>query len=201
MLRASLVDAAARCFARHGVAATTLADVAAEAGVSPATLYRHVDGRDDLVGAVVEQVAHQLIARLDAIIVAAGSLEELLVETLAEALDALQRDPVLSGLVAGDADGALRGAAASSGGVLLEAVGVARRAAEVRPDLMVQLRRGVEVDEVAEHLVRVALSLLAMPRGDLAETRDYLARLVVPAIVDMSPTAGGRRPERRGASA
>lgn len=46
--RELLLDAAERCLERWGPAKTTLADIAAEAGVSRTTVYRHLGGRNDL---------------------------------------------------------------------------------------------------------------------------------------------------------
>lgn len=53
-------DAALRCFARWGIAKTTLDDVAREAGCSRATVYRVVPGGKD---ALVERVVEREVAR------------------------------------------------------------------------------------------------------------------------------------------
>lgn len=50
--RTTLVDAAMRLFAARGVAATSLREVARAAGVSPALVVHHFDGKDGLVAAV-----------------------------------------------------------------------------------------------------------------------------------------------------
>lgn len=47
-----MLDAAEECFARFGVAQTTVDDVVRVAKVPRATMYRHVGGKDDLVAAV-----------------------------------------------------------------------------------------------------------------------------------------------------
>jgi AcrR family transcriptional regulator len=47
--RERLLDAAERCFTRWGPAKTTLEDIAEEAGVSRATVYRYLNSRVDLV--------------------------------------------------------------------------------------------------------------------------------------------------------
>lgn len=44
-----ILRAAARCFARDGVAATSMEDIAREAGITRMTLYRHMASRDALV--------------------------------------------------------------------------------------------------------------------------------------------------------
>ena len=48
-----LLDAMAICVARSGLAATTLEDVAREAGCSRATLYRYASGKAQILGAQI----------------------------------------------------------------------------------------------------------------------------------------------------
>jgi AcrR family transcriptional regulator len=51
--RQSVLDAAARLFARRGYAGTNLSDIAAEAGIKTGSLYYHFDSKDELVGEVL----------------------------------------------------------------------------------------------------------------------------------------------------
>ena len=60
--RRALLDAAARAFARGGYAATSLDDVAAEAGVSRVLIYRHFQSKAELYQAVLAEVSDQLRA-------------------------------------------------------------------------------------------------------------------------------------------
>lgn len=60
--RQALIAAATRAFARTGFSATSLDDVAAEAGVSRVLIYRHFDSKAELYQAALDQVAEQLIA-------------------------------------------------------------------------------------------------------------------------------------------
>ncbi|MCU1375768.1 MAG: TetR family transcriptional regulator [Actinomycetia bacterium] len=59
-----LVDAAEACFDRLGLARTTIDDVAREAHVSRATVYRHVRDRDELVLAVFAREADRFLERM-----------------------------------------------------------------------------------------------------------------------------------------
>jgi AcrR family transcriptional regulator len=59
--RRALIDAAARAFARSGFAATSLDDVAAEAGVTRVLIYRHFDSKADLYRAVLDDVSQRLL--------------------------------------------------------------------------------------------------------------------------------------------
>jgi AcrR family transcriptional regulator len=58
--RRALVAAATRAFARNGFAATSLDDVAAEAGVSKVLIYRHFESKSELYQAALDEVAKQL---------------------------------------------------------------------------------------------------------------------------------------------
>ena len=58
--RRTLIAAAARAFARGGFAATSLEDVAAEAGISRVLIYRHFASKTDLYKAVLADVSEQL---------------------------------------------------------------------------------------------------------------------------------------------
>jgi AcrR family transcriptional regulator len=58
--REQILRAAARAFGRTGFAATSLDDVAREAGVTRAILYRHFDSKADLYRAVLDQAQRRL---------------------------------------------------------------------------------------------------------------------------------------------
>lgn len=55
--RQQILDAAVLCFARKGFYATTMADIASEAGVSNTLAYRYFRGKDDIIDAAVRQAA------------------------------------------------------------------------------------------------------------------------------------------------
>jgi AcrR family transcriptional regulator len=58
--REQILDAATRAFARTGFSATSLDDIAAEAGVSHVILYRHFASKADLYRAVLDQACTRL---------------------------------------------------------------------------------------------------------------------------------------------
>jgi AcrR family transcriptional regulator len=62
--RAQVLDAATRAFARAGFAATSLDDIAAEAGVTRVILYRHFESKADLYRAVLERGGERLAAQV-----------------------------------------------------------------------------------------------------------------------------------------
>lgn len=64
--RAQILAAATRAFARAGFAATSLDDVADEAGVSRVILYRHFESKSDLYRAVLDRACARLVAAVGA---------------------------------------------------------------------------------------------------------------------------------------
>lgn len=60
--REQIVSAATRAFAKNGFAATNLDDIAAEAGISRAILYRHFDSKTDLYQVVLDSACQRVIA-------------------------------------------------------------------------------------------------------------------------------------------
>ncbi|MFN8104775.1 MAG: helix-turn-helix domain-containing protein [Acidimicrobiia bacterium] len=84
-LAGRIVDAALACYARSGVTATTVNQIAAEAGVSRATLYRTFDGRAGIELAVVRREALAFLAAVDVRLRRARSLEDVVVAAFVDA--------------------------------------------------------------------------------------------------------------------
>ena len=97
-----VVDAALACFARWGVAKTSLDDIAKEAGVSRATIYRLFPGGKDVVlDAVAGRELVRFFAGLRADLAAAGAdLEELLVAGITYAARSIAEHGALQFLLA-----------------------------------------------------------------------------------------------------
>ncbi len=60
--QASILAAAARAFARAGFAATSMEDVAGEAGITKLIVYRHFESKEELYRSVLEQVSARMAA-------------------------------------------------------------------------------------------------------------------------------------------
>lgn len=58
--RQQILDAATRAFARAGFTATSLGEIAAEAGITQAILYRHFDSKAALYRAVLDRACQRL---------------------------------------------------------------------------------------------------------------------------------------------
>ena len=63
--RAAIMDAALTCFERHGLAASTLDQIAAEAGVTKGAIYWHFKGKLEIFRAIREEVTLPMLDRAD----------------------------------------------------------------------------------------------------------------------------------------
>ena len=64
----TVLDAAADLIALNGIGGTTVDAIAQRAGVSRATVYRYVGGKDEIVQAVIAQEAEHVLERVAAAI-------------------------------------------------------------------------------------------------------------------------------------
>jgi TetR/AcrR family transcriptional regulator len=71
-IRTRLLDAAIACFARHGIAATSLRTIAVEGGVTPAMLHYYFGDKDKLLQVVIAERLLPATAMLRAAMMAAG---------------------------------------------------------------------------------------------------------------------------------
>lgn len=96
-----VLGATITCISRWGMAKTTLDDIAREAGLSRATVYRlFPGGKDIVVKAAVAAELDAFVEGLAAHLTGADSLEDVLVTTLTYATTALRQHPALQYLLA-----------------------------------------------------------------------------------------------------
>ena len=192
--RTRLVDAAEACFDRYGVLKTTVEDVATEAHVSRATVYRYFAGRDDLILAVLLREAGRFLGRLNGKVQHQENLADAVVEGVLFTVDSVRKDPHLALLFTPEAAGLTTRVAGASDALF------STTAEFLRPLLADndQLRAGVNVEEASEWLLRVILSLLTAPgpvERSTAAQRRYLHTFLVPSLVADPPSRA--RPPRR----
>lgn len=189
--RRRLLDAAEACFAHFGVMKTTVEDVAAEARVSRATVYRYFDGRDELILGVLLREANRFLGRLEKRLQRGGDFATSIVDGVVFTVDAVRADPHLAMLFAPDSAG-VTGAVAGASEALFSATADFLRPLLVAARDAGQLRPGVDPEEAAEWILRTILSLLTV-RGPVARpeaaTRRYLATFLVPALAADPPPA------------
>lgn len=180
--RIRIVDAALRCLARQGTHKTRLDDVAREAGVSRATLYRTFPGgKDAVLAAVVETEAARFFSAVAVAMGEAHDLEDVLVAGMVEAARRLSGHPALGYLLAHEPDVVLPYLAFDRMDRLLLEAGDAAAPFFGRwldPD---------QAARAAEWAARIVLSHLAAPRTgadltDAGEARRLVDTFVIPGI-------------------
>ncbi|MGH9094963.1 MAG: TetR/AcrR family transcriptional regulator [Acidimicrobiales bacterium] len=189
----ALLDATADLVAAYGVRRWSVDDVAERSGLGRTTVYRHFDGRDDLVAAALARDARRLFAAIADAVEHLCGLEDKLVEGFLVGLGAVRRT-LLPRLIETDTTTALN---LLTGDLVLA---LSRQALIERYRLLMPDGDQTDADLVAEALVRLAISFVVMP-GSLIDMDDpdtarrQLRRLIVPLL---QPGAGAVLPERPG---
>lgn len=181
--RSRIIDAAEVCFGRIGIAKTTVEDVARQAKVSRATVYRYFDGRNDLVLEFLLRDTDRHFARLRPRLEQLGSLAEVIVEFVVLTERATRRDPSLSRLFTADQASLAGGVIADASLALFERITTFFRPFFLR--LADQVAPGVDATGASEWILRAVLSFLAVQGPQLRTPegqRHYLRTYLVPAI-------------------
>lgn len=197
--RGRLVDAAAVCLDRFGLAKTTLEDVAAEAQVSRATIYRYFTNRDELVLAVIlRELDRSYDHSLDEFVADATSptaMADAIVAAAAYLLETIRSNPKLQIFLNRDGAAAVAGASEAFFSAIAEQLRPYLEPAQahglIRPEL--------DVAEASEWILRCILSLLTVDgpvERELDDERRLLATYLVPALVPgTAATAAAPRPK------
>jgi TetR/AcrR family transcriptional regulator len=96
--RALLLDAALPLFAERGVAGTTIAGIAARAGVTPAMVHYYFSNRDRLLDAVAEERLREIVTSVWAPVVATDEVVPMLRGLVKRILEATEANPWLPSL-------------------------------------------------------------------------------------------------------
>lgn len=183
--RDRLIDAAEQCFARYGVAKTTVEDVASAAGVSRATVYRYFDGgRDELILAVLMREASKFLGRLDRRLDRQRSFADALVEGVVYTLREIRGEQQLALLFAPEIAGHT-GSIAGASEALFRATTEFLRPLLEDAQRSGDMRNDVDIDDAAEWILRTILSLLTVQgpvRRSDARLRQFLHAFLVPAL-------------------
>jgi AcrR family transcriptional regulator len=184
--RNRLVDAAEACFTRFGVAKTTLEDIATEAGVSRATVYRYFEGgRDEIILGVVLREGKAFLEALGRRVQREETLGSAIVEGVLYTVSAVRKNEHLALLFAPEVAGHTTSIAGASTALyeltqdFLRPIFEQARAAN-------QLRDGIIAEDAAEFVLRMILSLLSVagPRArSQAKEREFLRTYCAGAIV------------------
>lgn len=161
---ARILDAALDRFTTFGVRRTTMDDIAAEAAIGRATMYRRFAGRDDIVRAVILREMARFIGEVDAAVQAIDDPLERFVEGFVATLREAREHPLLRRLLEVEPDLLLPFLTVQGTPALT--LSRAYLAQELRTSQSLgHIRADVDVDLVAEMLVRLCQSLLLTPEG------------------------------------
>jgi AcrR family transcriptional regulator len=188
--RQRIVEATYACIARRGIAKTTVEDVAREAALSRATVYRTFPGgRDELVDATVAWATFDFFAKLYDRIQGAASLEEVMERGIMFAHRSILEHEVLQRVMQTEPDKLLPA-------LTVESNRIRAGIADVLAPYLVDrgLAQGVDLRDAADFLARMVLSYISAPgRWDL-EDPEQVARLVRSELLAgvVVPAAGRR---------
>lgn len=97
------LDAAARCFARHGLRRTRVTDIADDVGVSRVTVYRQVGTVEDVARLLLARELDRLVTSLVPTLMAADDADGI-VSVIASAVEFAIEHPVLSKVLRDEPD-------------------------------------------------------------------------------------------------
>ncbi|WP_433756208.1 TetR/AcrR family transcriptional regulator [Nocardia sp. CA-135398] len=179
-----LLESALSAFLDFGIKRTSMGEIARRAGISPATLYRRFESKNELVEAVSVREAQRFVAEIDKRVQKVDGVEEQLIEIFVAVITAIAGNELLRRLLRTEPDLILPRLTTEAGPIL--AVGRSYLAEKLR-----ELRSGADDDFdfelVAEIMARLALSLALTPDGlipidDVAAGRDFARRTLLPMV-------------------
>lgn len=164
-----ILNAAKACYLRLGVAKTTAADIASEAGISRATLYRRFPSHEDIFVRVLARDSMDMVQDSNARLGNITDPGERIIEGMLFCLDEIPRRPLHAHLL--QESGAITQAMptetlhAISLGMLSDLLHVSPAAADQ------------EIDDLAELLLRILASYAMVP-SHRARNRDEMRRFL-----------------------
>jgi AcrR family transcriptional regulator len=189
-----LVDAALACIGRWGVRKTTFDDIAREAGVSRATVYRvFPGGKDRLVEVVIRHAIGRFLHDLDAELTRAATLDDLVTVAVGAVLREVTGNPVLRTLIEDEPGQILPHFAFRQLGRVLDLAG------EVCAPYLRRFLPANAVRPAGELLARIVISFAFLRPAwvdaqDPASVRRLVRTYLVPALSPSPSSPGPDRP-------
>jgi AcrR family transcriptional regulator len=181
--RVRIVDATLRCLGVNGVGKTTLDDIARQANLSRATLYRNFPGgKEAILEAVVETEVARLFSSLAVVLGEATDLEEVLVDGMVEAAQRLSSHSALTYLLLHEPGVILPHLTFADMDRILMAAG------DFAAPFFARWLTPDQASRAAEWAVRIVLAYLADPAPgtdltDPDDTRALVRAFVLPGIL------------------
>lgn len=189
--RVRIIDAALACLARHGTLKTTVDDIARQAGLSRATVYRAFPGgRDEVLAAVVDTEVARLFSALGVRLGEARDLAEALVAGIVEASTRIRGHAALGYLVEHEPETVLGHLAFD------EADRLMATATRFTAPFLARWMSPIEAGRVAEWATRIVLSYAISPSDvtdltDAVKTAHLVDTFVMPGIRALNATGTG----------
>ncbi|MGV9411689.1 TetR/AcrR family transcriptional regulator [Nocardia sp. NPDC003693] len=184
-----LLESALSAFLDFGIKRTSMGEIARRAGISPATLYRRFESKNELVEAVGVREAQQFVAEIDKRVLEVADngvpVDEQMVEIFVSFITNLANNQLLQRLLRTEPDAILPRLTTDGGAVL--AVGRSYLADKLRGLQASGNVPDFDADLVAEVLARLGQSLVLTPDGlipldDEQAARDFARRTILPMI-------------------
>lgn len=181
-LERRVLEATERCWDRWGRAKVTVDDIATEAGVSRATLYRlFPGGRDVLFEALRVRRLEEFFSELRRAVDGAQGLDDLLVRTVVHATRELRSDVRLAAMLAAEPGEAL------SDLTLAGLPRVVRMATVFLTPMLDPYLARSDAARLVDLLSRLVISYFLVPSehidlGDADSARDFLGTFVLPSF-------------------
>lgn len=179
-----ILEATIRCCERLGVGGLTMSEIAAQAEIGRATLYRHYGSLDDVLVALITREMSDLLDELNAVVLSCSTLEEKLIEAAVYFLREVPRSHVLRMLFSQDSQ--------LIGHMALNASNFRALGAEFCRPIFEQalqegrIRPGVTLDQFQEWTSRLHISFGFNPhrhQNDPIKFRQYLMNFMIPSLL------------------
>ncbi|MFD3707087.1 TetR/AcrR family transcriptional regulator [Nocardia sp. NPDC058658] len=180
-----LLDSALSAFLDFGIKRTSMGEIARRAGISPATLYRRYESKNELVEAVGVREAQRYVTDIDERVRAVTEPGEQLVEIFVAFVTTIAGNELLRRLLSTEPEIILPRLTTEAGPIL--AVGRAYLAEKLRELQVSAPVPEFDPDLVAEVMARLALSLALTPDGlipldDAEAGREFARRTLLPMV-------------------
>ena len=196
-LRLRVIDATVVCLSRHGTQKTTVDDIARQAGVSRATVYRAFPGgREEVLQAVVDTESARLFAAVGARLAGVQDLSSALVAGIVEASRRIGEHRAIRYLLAHE-PGTMLGHLAFD-----EADRVLATSSRLTAPFLTRWMSPDEAERVAEWATRIVLSYAISPStghdlSDPAATTRLVETFVMPGIRALNSGVADSAPSGR----
>ncbi|MFI5782480.1 TetR/AcrR family transcriptional regulator [Nocardia sp. NPDC051570] len=180
-----LLESALSAFLDFGIKRTSMGEIARRAGISPATLYRRFESKNDLVEAVGVREAQLFVAEIEERVGSIPDGEDQLVEVFVAFITLLARNELLQRLLRTEPDMILPRLTTEAAPIL--AIGRAYLADKLHDLRASDPALDFDPDLVAEIMARLAQSLALTPEGliplgDERAAREFSRRTLFPMV-------------------